>query len=209
MLGDVGFVFIEVLLVYLVIDQILDDREKKILLEKINMVVGAFFSEIGTTLLGKFTFLDKDFDHIRKYFLLDDAWGKKEFESAKKGLGDHSFDVEITPADLIELNELLKERRDFFLRLLENPNLLEHEKCTELLRSIFHVIEELHYRDDFKKLPKSDIDHLTGDVQRAYRLLVFQWLDYMKHLKDAYPYLFSLARRINPLDENASAVIKE
>jgi hypothetical protein len=33
------------------------------------------------------------------------------------------------------------------------------------------------------------------------------WLDYVRHLKDGYPYLFSLAMRTNPLDETASPVV--
>jgi len=39
-------------------------------------------------------------------------------------------------------------------------------------------------------------------------LLVHQWLDYMKHLKDNYPYLFSLAMRANPFDQDASPIVK-
>jgi hypothetical protein len=32
----------------------------------------------------------------------------------------------------------LLEERDFLLRLLENPTLLEHESFTDLLRAVFH-----------------------------------------------------------------------
>jgi len=45
-------------------------------------------------------------------------------------------------------------------------------------------------------------------MKRAYILLVSQWLNYMKHLKSDYPYLFSLAVRMNPFDPNASPVLK-
>jgi len=51
LVGDVAFVFIEVLLVTLVIHGVLEEREKKARLEKVNMVIGAFFSEVGTRLL--------------------------------------------------------------------------------------------------------------------------------------------------------------
>jgi len=36
-----------------------------------------------------------------------------------------------------------------------------------------------------------------------------QWLDYMKHLKNNYPFLFSFAIRTNPFDTEASPVVKE
>jgi hypothetical protein len=57
-------------------------------------------------------------------------------------------------------------------------------------------------------LPDTDRQHLAGDVKRVYNLLVHEWLNYMQHLKDNYPYLFSLAMRINPFDQDASVIVK-
>jgi hypothetical protein len=51
--------------------------------------------------------------------------------------------------------------------------------------------------------------HIAGDMQRAYSLLISEWLSYMKHLRENYPYLFSFAMRTNPFDPNASPEIKE
>ncbi len=48
----------EVLLVTLIIHQLLSDREKKSRLNKLNMIIGAFFGEVGTKLLKNLT----DFD---------------------------------------------------------------------------------------------------------------------------------------------------
>jgi len=58
------------------------------------------------------------------------------------------------------------------------------------------------------QLPDTDYEHLAGDIKRSYILLVHQWLDYMKHLKDNYPYLFSLAMRVNPFDQDESPIVK-
>lgn len=69
-------------------------------------------------------------------------------------------------------------------------------------------MEELVHREDFKNLPKEDYEHLANNVKRAYMLLSQQWLDYMKHLKQSYPFLFSLAMRTNPFDQNASPIIQ-
>ena len=55
---------------------------------------------------------------------------------------------------------------------------------------------------------ESDYTHLAGDMKRVFTLLVYEWLAYMKHLKDNYPYLFSLAMRTNPFDETASPVVR-
>jgi len=85
--------------------------------------------------------------------------------------------------------------------------LLENESFTELLYAVFHLAEELAYRDDLRKSPVTDKTHLAGDIKRAYVLLVHQWLDYMAHLKTHYPYLFSLAMRTNPFDQQASPIV--
>ncbi|HON79842.1 MAG TPA: hypothetical protein PK544_15215, partial [Spirochaetota bacterium] len=64
-------------------------------------------------------------------------------------------------------------------------------------------------RDDLEGQPRSDREHLAGDVNRFYLLLVREWLVYMKYLKNSYPFLFSLAVRLNPFDPDASPVVRE
>ncbi|MBI5656126.1 MAG: hypothetical protein HZC44_04605, partial [Geobacter sp.] len=98
-------------------------------------------------------------------------------------------------------------RRQFMLGLMGNPNLLEHDEFTDLLWAVFHLIEELEARQNFIGLPEADLDHLSGDIRRAYVNLLRQWLVYMQHLKNDYPYLFSLAVRTNPLNPEARVVI--
>ena len=51
LIGDIVFVFLEVFLVTLVMHNLLVHREKQALFKKMNMVIGAFFSEVGRGLL--------------------------------------------------------------------------------------------------------------------------------------------------------------
>ncbi len=44
MIGDFGFLFLDVLLVLLIIERLLSGREKKAMIQKLNMVIGTFFS---------------------------------------------------------------------------------------------------------------------------------------------------------------------
>ena len=208
LIGDIGFLPIEVLLVTFVIHRLLSQREKRVRLEKLNMVIGAFFSEVGTTLLTYLSDVDPQLDSIRKDLIVTGSWSEVEFASISKRLRDYDYGVEIEKVHLEDLRGFLLGKRDFLLRLLENPNLLEHESFTELLRAVFHLTEELTCREDVTKLPETDTRHVAGDIQRAYGLLVHQWLDYMKHLKYNYPYLFSLAMRTNPFDRTASPIVR-
>jgi len=57
------------------------------------------------------------------------------------------------------------------LRLLENPVLLEHESFTELLRSVFHLSEELEQRDDFGKLPRYRLEASHWEHREGLRLV--------------------------------------
>ncbi len=99
-------------------------------------------------------------------------------------------------------------KRSLLVGLLQNPVLMEHESFTDLLLAIYHFTEELSHGKDLRNLPGSDLKHLSGDVERAYHILVDQWLDYMSYLKSNYPYLFSLAMRTNPFDQEATPVVK-
>jgi hypothetical protein len=208
LIGDIAFVFIEVLLVTLIIHQLLSEREKRAILKKLNMVIGAFFSEVGTRLLRSFSTFHPHVDEIRNDLIVTNDWSETKFLEAKKVLMKHDLGIESRKVDLAEVKGFLMGKRNFLLRLLENPNLLEHESFTDLLWAVFHLTEELETRIDVKQLPEADYEHLSADMRRAYVLLVSEWLDYMKHLRTNYPYLFSLAVRMNPFDPNASPEIK-
>jgi hypothetical protein len=93
------------------------------------------------------------------------------------------------------------------LRLLENPILLEHEGFTDCLWAVFHLEEELVARESLRNLPAPDLAHLGVDAERAYSRLLAQWLAYMIHLRQAYPFLFSFLARTNPLRPGARAEI--
>ena len=208
MVGDIAFVFIEVLLVTLVIHSLLTKKEKKDRLEKLNMLIGTFFSEVGTKLLVYFSDNDPNLKKIKADLIVEADWSDEEFYIVSKKLKEYVYDIEIRNINLLNLQIFLIEKSDFLIRLLENPNLLEHESFTELLRAVFHLDEELRSRKNIKKLSANDLNHIAGDIKRVYSLLVYQWLDYMHYIKDNYPYLFSLAMRMNPFDEKATTEIK-
>jgi hypothetical protein len=208
LIGDIAFVFVQVLMVTFIIDQLLSQREKRSLLNKLNMVIGAFFSEVGTQLLKSFSDFASHEDQIQKDLFENNDWSNKTFSNINKHLKGYDYRVESQKGDLEGLKNFLLEKRDFLLGLLENPNLLEHESFTELLWAVFHLTEELAFRPGLKQLPDTDYNHLSVDIRRAYHLLIVEWLAYMKHLRNSYPYLFSLAVRMNPFNPDASAVVK-
>jgi len=208
LLGDVAFLPIDIIIVTLIIERVLSDREKSARMEKLNMVIGAFFSEVGYHLLQFFSRGDPSLHKIRSELIMTGEWSEKDFLDTRRTLKNYEYHVDIERVSPEELRALLLQKRDFMLRLIENPVLLEHETFTEILMAVFHLTEEMILREDFKCLPGSDCQHLEGDMKRAYTLLIYEWLDYMKYLKYNYPYLFSLAMRTNPFNKDASAIVK-
>ena len=207
-LSNLAFLPINVLLVSMIIHQLLNDMEKKNRIEKLNMVIGTFFSQTGTRLMVFFSEADPRIEEIRKYLVIKKDWSENDFADVSRRLKKYDYSVKADSLDLPNLRDFLEQRNDSFLRLLENPVMLEHETFTELLRAVFHLKEELLNREELKGLPVSDLEHLEGDVKRAYSLLVYEWVAYMEYLKTNYPYLFSLSMRTNPFDREASAVVK-
>jgi hypothetical protein len=190
-------------------EMLLSRRERRIQREKLNMVIGAFFSEVGSPLLVYLSDLDRRLEQIKSDLVVRGDWTDGQFRQIADRIRGYHYEVDADRVDFEHLRGVLTGRRAFMLRLLENPSLMEHELFTDLVLAVSHLTEELAHRKRVADLPPSDKEHLAADVQRIYRLLVFQWLDYVHYLKTNYPYLFSLAIRTNPFDETASPVVTQ
>lgn len=208
LLQDMAFVPIQVLLVTIIISELLIWNNKQAMMGKLNMVIGAFYSEMGTDLLRTLSPYDLNNEEFRKNFTLGRGFSEKEYRKLKNYLGRHEYRIESEGRDLEFLKGFLVANRACIMRLLENPNLLEHETFTDLLWAVSHLTEELAYRVNVRDLTAPDRAHLEDDIKRAYGLLTMEWLAYVRHLRKEYPNMFSLVVRINPFDPHASAEVK-
>lgn len=190
------------------IEYIIDERERKARVEKLNMIIGIFFSEVGTSLIKKISTCDPLIDEIRSALIVSNNWSDAEFVHARDVLENHVYNIESHSVPLDDMHRFLMSHKGFLLALLENPQLIEHDSFTPLLQALFHLTEELMARETFIGLPPADYAHLSGDINRVYRVLIIEWLTYMQYLKHNYPYLFSLAMRQNPFDKNASVIVE-
>jgi hypothetical protein len=202
-LGNFAFLPIYVLFVTLVIERVIRERERHAIRQKLNMVIGLFFNEVGTDLLRNITgFLDDPHDLIER-LKVTVYWSDRDFKNAASFMAHWDQKVNSRTGDLASLRDYLVGKKGALLGLLENPNLLEHEAFTDLLWAVSHLLQELEARSSLTGLPDTDLNHLSGDIQRAYSHLLREWLIYMQHLKADYPYLYSLAVRMNPMDPDA------
>lgn len=205
---DLIFMPIEILLVTFILDKILRDREKKERLEHQNIVINSFFSEIGTDTI---RLLNKDVVNLKEISILlcmNQNWDNAKFNDTFKILNSFSYKFNITPDSLRTIKTALSTKKSYVISFFSNPNLLEIDSFTNMLWAFYHLIDELEHRTDTSCLPNSDIEHISNDIARIYGMLICQWVIYMKNLKEKYPYLWSLALRINPFSENNDVIIK-
>lgn len=205
---DLGFLPLQVLLLYLVIDRLLAHRERQSRHHKLNMVIGTFFSAFGRPLLRLLNPMVSNGDEVAAHSGVDSEWDEARLREALRWVEGARFQLEADGERLAPLRDFLAQGRDFLVRLLENPTLLEHERFTDLLWAVSHLQEELAARESLEGLPAADLAHLAADGERAYGRLLAQWLEYMIHLKRYYPYLYSFAARTCPLREGARAEIE-
>jgi hypothetical protein len=142
-LHELAFIPLEVLVVTLIIDQMLESREKKQRMEKLNMVIGTFFSTTGTPLLALLVRADPCLDTLRQRLVVSDSWSTGDFAEVKAVLGTYDCGVEIERIDLAAARDFLVQNEEFLLRLVENPMVFEHESFTDLIFALSHLTEEL------------------------------------------------------------------
>ena len=206
-LGNLAFLPVYVIIVTLMIERVLKERERQAVMRKLNMVIGVFFSEVGNRLLKELSAYVVSCDELKRHLLVNGTWKELEFSMTLEYLRKSDIKIESSRCEKIGLKRMLVEKRGFLVSLLENQNLLEHEEFTDLLWSVFHLVEELEARNTFENMPQSDVDHINGDIKRVFGHLSREWVMYMRHLKQDYPYLFSLAVRLNPMIDSPDPAV--
>ena len=210
----IGFIPIDILIVALVLEEIMGRKEHEAILEKIDMLMGTFFSEIGNDLiaeLSKANINKANTDDLKAI----KSWNDKDYDNKLKELKNNpvDFKANIAPEEredfLNRIQSILVENREFLVNLINNPNLLEKDEFSSLLLALLHLDEELARRGELTDIKDADFNHLNGDMKRVYSKLVYEWVYYLKYLNKHYPYMISLAIRTNPFDSEADVHVTE
>ncbi len=209
-----GFIPVDILIVAFVLDEIISKKEKEAMMEKLDMIMSTFFSEVGNDLISQLSSVNKH-KADTNYLESIKGWNDKDYENKLKEIKNINipFKADVAPEDreeyLTNIRELLINKREFIVGLLNNPNLLEKEEFSKLLTAVLHLDEELEHRPDLSKVTDVDFNHLNGDMERIYNILIQEWIYYLKYLNKHYPYMIALIIRTNPFDANSDAYVKE
>jgi hypothetical protein len=120
LLQNMAFLLIQVLLITLILDWLVGYMDKQKRLKKQNMVIGAFFMEVGTKLLTYISDLDPELESIRSSLVVDEYWSDQEFSRVSKSLKGYGYEIDMDKLDLEYLFILLEKERDFLIGLVEN-----------------------------------------------------------------------------------------
>ena len=142
-----GFIPVDILVVAFLLDEIIEKKEKEAMLEKLDMLMSTFFSEVGNELITQLSTANKYKASTENLKSIKD-WDEKDFDNKLDELKGASLDFQADiPAEKREefletLGNLLASKREFIINMINNPNLLEKEEFTELVNAILHLDEE-------------------------------------------------------------------
>ena len=199
LVADIAFIPMDVFFTTLILDRFLEKREKDHLLGKLNMLIGVFYTEVGTKLLLNIVEGDNDREFLSGASITNDTWKKKSFEKLK-----HDYTVDINKVSLEDIRKNLDANKDLLISLIANENLIEHETFTEMLMSIMHLREELNTRLSMD-MQEYELEHIEKDIMLAYKYLTIEWAEYMKYLSEEYPVLYCKALINNPFDTRSKS----
>ncbi len=202
LVADIAFVPMEVFFTTFVLDKLIEKREHSHILEKLNMLIGLFFSELGTDLLKDITKGDGDLKIIKQDSIKENFDDTIVFDILTADILTHRYSIDISKINLNSIKSNLEKNIDLLITLLTNDSLLDHENFTEMLMSIMHLKEELSSRYN-TGIEKYELEHIKKDIETAYKYLAIEWAQYMKYLKNNYPVLFTKALINNPFDDRS------
>lgn len=201
LVADIAFIPMEVFFTSMILERMLERREKEHGKEKLNMLVGVFYAEIGTQLLGYFVEQDDRVSICKKLRIKDPSiWDEDYFKRLQQLNSMYHYEVSLEKVDLIQLKELLHDGKNLLITLMTTESLHDHETFTEMLMLIMHLKEELDLRD-ISSLNESERHHLEQDMTALYRYLTYEWCYYLNYLSKHYPGLFNTAIMLSPFNK--------
>ena len=186
-----SFLPIHALALGLILEGLMSLHESRNRRKKMSMLLGIFFRQVGVDLLIMMSYLIKDRPAFDKMVMVQPDWGRKEFKTSTNMLQKSKLWIKPDRNALASIMAILKEREEIITTMTRNPHLLEFLNLSRALMSLFHLIEEAHFRPKVEDLPEHELDHLANDLGKALKNLSILWLEYLQHLKTNHPILFT------------------
>lgn len=186
-----AFLPMHALVLGLVLDELISYREKQARKKRLHMFLGIFFRQMGLDILLQLTILLVNHDELEEMMVVDKDWKHRQFKRAQAAVEAFKPSMRADRVELGRLQDLLRDKENDILAMTRNPVLLEFELLYGTLLSLFHMIEEMHFRGSLDQLPLGEVQHLARDAGKTLVLMVRLWLNYLEFLKSEHPVLFT------------------
>lgn len=186
---NIAFIPIDILVVAIIFDNIIDFKNYKDRNNKLNMLVGLFYSEIGFQLMHYIIQGDE-----KAINLITDFSNINEIENL---LRNHNYVVNIDNIDIQSINNLLYNNNSLLINLISNENVILYDDFTDLLIAVSHIRDEIIFIEKYSLLELGQ-DHIEEDIGRVYKIITLEWVKYIGYLEKTYPFLYHNAVRVNP-----------
>jgi len=133
---DVAFLPVEVVLISFILEKYLDRREKQEKFRQMQVVISAFYSDVGTSLIRNFSHFNTNFQKLKEEFSFEQDIIHPTKEKMWNFVCDFDYAMDSRAGDLSALKNFLLTKKPYILRMFENPNLLEHDQFTDMLWSV-------------------------------------------------------------------------
>ncbi len=190
-LTHLAFLPIHALVIGVIIEGLLNFRERAQRQKKMNVFVGIFFRQMGLDLLLKITPLVENWDDLESIILVDSSWRAARFRRARAEISSFMPRMNADISQMANFFTMLHQKETDIIQMTRNPHLLDFESFYRTLLSLFHLIEESHIRGPVSGWAPATLLHLGSDLAKTLRLMLRLWLHYLEFLKSENPVLFS------------------
>ncbi len=185
-----AFLPIHALVLGIILEEVLNWRERRSRQRKLNFFMGIFFRQMGVDLYVHMVELVENRDQLEELTMVQPHWTPRRFRAARQALRAFPLRVRSDVQTLKLLFELLEQREQEILELTRNPSLWEYERLYRVLVALFHLVEERRFLGQLDSIPPPALEHLARDVGKALLFLLRLWLAYLEFLKSEHPVLF-------------------
>lgn len=198
---SLAYVPIGMLYEILLLDKILEQKEKLSSAKRMNLVIGSFYHEIGNDLIKHISKGDLSVIDSLCYNKIKDGCKEDKAYSLFDNIENYECNIDISKIDLKAIYQILERRDTFVLGLVTNSSIDIYDGFIEMLMSLIHLRDELQLRYMDKHDNSKDEYHIESDLCMCYLRLLDEWIKYMKELKEFYPKLYLKISKKSPFSK--------
>ena len=190
---SLAYVPIGIIYQRVVVDKLLEAKEKENAARKMNLVMGSFYNSIGNDIIGAISKGDIKLNSREPKLGIFSKTNEASFDNIIEFFHEYECELDIDKINLSKIYKILDEKDDIMLSLITNEAIDSYSGIINMLTATLHIKDELAMKFEDNGLDftcEESKAHLTRDVCKCYKLLMEQWIVYMAEMKKIYPNRF-------------------